>query len=406
MSFEVLQERLSALQETTAQIQELISRLANLKFQPGSIPLDSEEGNIGNELGAEIQGGFKEQAEDLELLEQEVRDLPPGREGTQRAQDKSLLVGALTRATQALKSARVSFRQAQITAKFNLEEAQRMERALLLSSLVDAASSPDSSASFQPVSSRRQKSSPLSKGDKLLNASSDVTLALRRTHDLMASELSRSQFAHDTLRESTAALSELSESYGVLDTMLSRSRTLLGTLLKSQKSDTWYLETAFFVLVATIGWLIFRRFIYGPAWWLIYLPLMTLYKAWMGVFVAVGLRSNRDGIFATNNVETTELMPTAIPRVTVLGSEAPSMSVGDEPATSQAAGEEGNMMDEVGRIIDGARGDNQTGGESSGDADDGLGEKDEEGIQRNPKKRMWEEDKEAKKEEQRRKDEL
>lgn len=35
--------------------------------------------------------------------------------------------------------------------------------------------------------------------DVVVNASSDVTAALRRTHELMQAELSRSQFAQETL---------------------------------------------------------------------------------------------------------------------------------------------------------------------------------------------------------------
>lgn len=46
--------------------------------------------------------------------------------------------------------------------------------------------------------------------------------------------------------------------------MLKKSRDLLGTLLRSQKSDTWYLETAFYILLATLAWLLFRRILYGP----------------------------------------------------------------------------------------------------------------------------------------------
>jgi len=46
--------------------------------------------------------------------------------------------------------------------------------------------------------------------------------------------------------------------------VLKKSRDLLGTLLRSQKSDTWYLETAFYILIATLAWLIFRRILYGP----------------------------------------------------------------------------------------------------------------------------------------------
>lgn len=104
-----------------------------------------------------------------------------------------------------------------------------------------------------------------------------MTSALRRTHDLIASELSRSEFAHETLTESSAALRQLDDSYGSLDSMLTKSRELLGTLLSSQKSDTWYLQTAFYMLATTAAWLIFRRLLYGPIWWLVLFPLRILF---------------------------------------------------------------------------------------------------------------------------------
>jgi protein transport protein SEC20 len=104
MSFEGLQERLTALQETTRQLQELISRLANLKFQPGSIPLDDEEGNVSTELSDEISDTLREQAEDLELLEQEVLDFPAGRKGSKRDQDKSYMLEIINKASRDLKA--------------------------------------------------------------------------------------------------------------------------------------------------------------------------------------------------------------------------------------------------------------------------------------------------------------
>ena len=118
----------------------------------------------------------------------------------------------------------------------------------------------------------------------MLSASNDVTAALERTHALMQSELERSQFAHEALQESTAALSTLSESYANLDTLLSSSRSLVSTLLHSQKSDTWYLENALRLLLCTIGWLLFRRLIYGPGWWLLYLPTKLLFRLTFSVF--------------------------------------------------------------------------------------------------------------------------
>jgi len=70
MSFQTLSERLTALQESNAQLKELIERLATIKFQPGSIPLYNEEGNVITELTSEIQQTLKDQDEDLELLQE------------------------------------------------------------------------------------------------------------------------------------------------------------------------------------------------------------------------------------------------------------------------------------------------------------------------------------------------
>lgn len=49
------------------------------------------------------------------------------------------------------------------------------------------------------VFGRRKGLEKLSQDEILLNASSDVTAALRRTHSLMLAELERSQFARETL---------------------------------------------------------------------------------------------------------------------------------------------------------------------------------------------------------------
>ncbi|KAJ3503719.1 hypothetical protein NM208_g16460 [Fusarium decemcellulare] len=73
MSFEGLQSRLTALQETTAQLKELIDRLATLKFQPGSVPLTTDEENsVSGELGAEITSTLRDGEEEHELLQEEV----------------------------------------------------------------------------------------------------------------------------------------------------------------------------------------------------------------------------------------------------------------------------------------------------------------------------------------------
>jgi len=96
-SFETLQERLTALQESTLQLRELINRLANIKFQPGSLPAgisnsvasirssggDDETTNVATDLSAEISQMLREDEEELELLREEVTDLRSGRPGSE-----------------------------------------------------------------------------------------------------------------------------------------------------------------------------------------------------------------------------------------------------------------------------------------------------------------------------------
>lgn len=69
-----LSARLNVLSDQNKAILQLVQRLAKLDFQPGSQPLDSEEGNIRLELSAEIHESLKSCEEELELIAQEVED--------------------------------------------------------------------------------------------------------------------------------------------------------------------------------------------------------------------------------------------------------------------------------------------------------------------------------------------
>lgn len=93
---------------------------------------------------------------------------------------------------------------------------------------------------------------------------------------------------HETLEEGTANLKTLDSTYARVGGMLSNSGQLLGVLMKSTKSDTWYLETTFWMLVAVLGWLVFRRFLYGPLWWIVWLPLRIVFKTGSGAVGMVG----------------------------------------------------------------------------------------------------------------------
>ena len=185
-------------------------------------------------------------------------------------------------------------------AKRTVDDSLQQERLLHLTSLVSPKSpalpvqdlttrlSTSESSSVTHITSASKATQPVSQSGLELSATQDVTLALRRTHALLSSSLSQSQFAHETLLSSTEALTSLQTSYSSLSTLLSSSRNLLGTLLRSQKSDTWYLESALYILIGTVIWLIFRRLLYGPLWWFAYLPVKWTLRTLYIVFTLFG----------------------------------------------------------------------------------------------------------------------
>ncbi|KAK1244985.1 hypothetical protein MKX08_004614 [Trichoderma sp. CBMAI-0020] len=355
MSLEGLQERLAALQETTAQLRELIDRLANVEFQPGSVPLNiEEEGSVSGELSAEAGLILKTGLEDQQLLCEEAKYL------RRSGHEKERLEDGIERVGQELASHRSSLRKARLSAKKSLERAQRLERQLMVQSFSEPLSETNTSAEQSQVISRplrpsynqnRQLQSSLSEEDRqTVGASSNVTNALRRTHALIASELTKSEFARQTLTESSAALKKLDESYTSLDGMLASSRDLLGTLLKSQKSDTWYLQTALYMLMATGAWLVFRRILYGPLWWLVWLPLRIVFgvgsTAGRAVMQSGGREPGQSG--KAGVVIDGEIQVDGIPDESL-----PTAKVGREPkVTEEREDSDESMVERVGKIVD------------------------------------------------------
>ncbi|KAK1752474.1 hypothetical protein QBC47DRAFT_453941 [Echria macrotheca] len=428
-----LQDRLTALQETTAQLRELIDRLATVQFQPGSGPLSSssspssndlagsigslvggggDEGNaaaaaaaassanVASELAGEINQILREEEDELELLREETADLRSGRPGSEAEHRKTRLREGVGRLEEELKACRASFRKAQLSARRNLAAAQKQERDLLLASLtaMKPGSSPTSSEKndtnaqqqhekhtelFSPRERRRLAAKAKAQGqNNVVTASSDVTEALRRTHSLIAGEVAKSAFAAQTLAESTAALKELQSNYEGLDGLLARSRELVGTLLTSQKSDTWYLRTSLYVLFCTLCWLVFRRWLYGPLWWLVWFPLRTGLRTGKGV-TSWAMSGGESGARMEVPVDDTRGEGRTIVRVGQEGA-VPTVMVGrEERGRGDEKGEE-SMVESVGRMV-----------EDSLRGKDGLEEAlnvSEEVDQPNPMKRMWEEE--------------
>ena len=280
MSAVDLATQLTTLSESLQTTNTLINRLAKLTFQPGTEPLNDER-NVRVELAQDIHDSLKQLEEEIEYLQQEAEDIKADGEfkrgrGT-RGDEEARLSAKVARVAEEITHSRQQFRNAQIAAKFASEEAKRKEREAVIEGYRKEAerlvsnqpaqgstTTPSSDLLFANRSKKTQQQKQLTKDEVLVHASGDVTAALRRTHALLSTELSRSRFAQETFDESTTALAQLGEEYSNLDNILSNSRNLLGTLLRSQKSDTWYLETAFYILLATLCWLFFRRVLFGP----------------------------------------------------------------------------------------------------------------------------------------------
>ncbi|KAL4810220.1 P-loop containing nucleoside triphosphate hydrolase protein [Aspergillus unguis] len=360
-----LQTRLKELSTALAQINPLVSRLHNLTAAVG-------QGDAARlELGGEIHSRLRDAEDELELLKDDVDALETTthsrRKGldSEKENEKERVIALARRLAVDLKRTRGDFRNAQLQAKRNAETARRKERELLFTRP-------------EGVERRNSAKEKLTQEDIVKNASKDVTTALRRTHQLMQAELSRSQFAQETLEQSGAALSSLSESYTSLDTLLSSSRNLVGSLLRSQKSDTWYLETAFYILIGTISWLIFRRVLYGPLWWVVWMPFKLVLRVVFGITGTVG---------ASKAVQSSATTGTLVQETPVI-SHVPEANVHVEDAvTSQVPGMDSAdrdwIIDKIGEIVE----DNADKGTNLDDFSDEELQRQAE-IPRNTKKRI------------------
>lgn len=166
----------------------------------------------------------------------------------------------------------------------------------------------------------------------------------------MQDELARSMTLHETLEESTTNLKRLDGAYEVMGGMLGTSRELLGTLYKSTKTDTWYLTTTFWMLVVVLGWLVFRRLLYGPLWWLVWLPLRIVFRTGSGaVRVAGGIGKKGEGEVGLEGLDGGK--KTVEVDMEVKGA-VPTMKVGGKDEERAVDGDPESLLERVGQIVE------------------------------------------------------
>ncbi|KAI4730801.1 hypothetical protein E4T49_01151 [Aureobasidium sp. EXF-10728] len=455
MTNQSLLDTLSQLSDNIKLTFQLIGRLSKLSFQPGSTPLQGD-GDVRVELAHDIRDALKQHDDTLDTVRQEIEDVVEFGTYSQRRRDslkdreRARIAAQLARLDEDLKqyvqlpthtscqscthsssSARSQFRAAQLSSKRASEAAKQKEREILFASLQQPLEPDSTSSTPDPFAARRPQPKQLTQDELLINASTDVTSALRRTHNLLTSELSRSRFAQETLDQSTAALADLGERYTDLDSLLNNSKNLLGTLVRSQKSDTWYLETAFYILVTTICWLVFRRLIYGPAWWFIWLPFkFLLLKPVYLLFGILGITGGSSAAVAVSSVSSSVSIQPSIRIQPSASGDRPTFRRGmdQRPANVVPVGgggakagvdgrpqdpsPEGSMSQSIGQMAEASREQPVPQKEEPQEQKqpqrrgDGTILQERGDIPRNPKKKVWEEDVEAAKHQMRKRDEL
>ncbi|KIW23127.1 uncharacterized protein PV07_11353 [Cladophialophora immunda] len=293
-----LSQRLQALADS---YKEVLSQIQELRKFSASSYSSGNPDERRLELATEIHDSLKEQEDRLEILRQEFEDgaIPSHRRDlSNRESERERNADLLARLSEDLKSARASFRKAQLQAKRTADAEKRKEREQLFA---------DRKHDGKQQARGRPTHEKLTQDELALRAAEDVTIALRRVHNQLEGELSVSQFAQQTLEESQQALDSLTHSYSGTTDLLKASRGFVGQLVRSNKSDTWFLKSSFYLLAATICWLFYRRILYGPMMLFIWWPLRIMWWATLTSLGAVGLGGRSDVMTS----------PAAMPSLTV-----------------------------------------------------------------------------------------
>ncbi|KAK2748366.1 hypothetical protein FQN57_001026 [Myotisia sp. PD_48] len=369
---------------------ENISRRVNQLRQLGSrYGRDEDEERLN--IGVEIHRDLGAAEDEIELLHGELQHLkgssgPPHQDADALDAEKRQRSSRMAMLEADLGKTRLMFRRAQLSAKQNAENAQRKEWQALFGQRSDV--------------KQRRAPSKLSHDEMVVNASKDVTSALQHTHRLIEEELSRSHFVQETLEQSTQTLNSLSESYSNLDNLLASSGSLVRSLLHSQKSDTWYLEMSFYLLLGTIIWLAFHRIFYGPLWWLVYMPVTLVFK---GAYAIVAVFSY--SISGKSSTVGQPVDPLPLYTETVSAHSSPTITWSkDGVDEAESASGDSAAIENMMSLISGDQPSSDSDAKETimpfisgdGDADSiqrssGNTEGHEEGSFPNTKKRMWEE---------------
>lgn len=219
------------INDIASESRQLSSTIARLGNSPGPAPIHQE-----------LQSLIKDSLHSLTKNIEYVRTFVEDEEDAKIRDDQRITV---LKYAEDLENHRILYRKSLLKAKRNLETSHATTRNLLF----------DGRASSKNPSSRRDEST----SNAVLQASSDVTSELRRTHELMATELSKSAFSQELLHQSSQTLSSLHEEYTAFQTILAGSKRLLKELENADRADKLWIWASLSFFLTVVAWILYRR---------------------------------------------------------------------------------------------------------------------------------------------------
>ncbi|CCG83790.1 protein of unknown function [Taphrina deformans PYCC 5710] len=241
-----MEDRLVEVGSLSREIFSLTARLAN---SPGPASLHVD-------LVAALRESIQQLDRDLTYAETFVED-----EDVLATRNAQRLT--IRRFREDYKTHRALYRRAVVRSKDNLQRAtldQAKENTV--TAVAAAASTTDQTESDHDQ--RRKKNKFQSASNSVIQASSDVTLELRKTHALMSEELSRSALSQELLEESSSTLSRLGNEYYNFGTILNGSKRLLKELENANKVDQMWIWGSFGFFCLVVTYVLYRRILSRP----------------------------------------------------------------------------------------------------------------------------------------------
>jgi len=201
-----------------------------------------------------------EMKEDLDFFERQTETLGIACEDLERKSERDVVAQIAEEFKAFAMRIRKDMRAAILESKKAIDQQARSRRDELLKS----------------TNSPKDKLDEKSTDDKLMQASNNVTDALRRTIGAMQGELERSVLSHQLLEKSTASLRSTSTQHDTLTTVMDTSKHIITALEKADWLDRLLILAGlmFFILVVLfiLKQRILDRGLRVALWWTLFLP--------------------------------------------------------------------------------------------------------------------------------------